>query len=95
MPSNTSTPDSGQAVIKAAATSPSGICLMRGAANDKVPEVAAEQGTALEQGAKALDPGKWVIVCCASGTRSALAGRKLRSLGCSRVLNAGSWRNLP
>jgi phage shock protein E len=49
----------------------------------------------LEQGAKALDPNKWVIVCCASGTRSAIAGRKLRGLGFSRVLNAGSWRNLP
>jgi phage shock protein E len=49
----------------------------------------------IEQGAKALDPDKWVIVCCASGTRSAMAGRKLRGLGFSRVLNAGSWRNLP
>jgi phage shock protein E len=49
----------------------------------------------IEQGAKALDPDKWVIVCCASGTRSAMAGRRLRSLGFSRVLNAGSWRNLP
>jgi rhodanese-related sulfurtransferase len=49
----------------------------------------------IEQGAKALDPNKWVIVCCASGTRSAMAGRKLRNLGFSRVLNAGSWRNLP
>jgi rhodanese-related sulfurtransferase len=49
----------------------------------------------IEQGATALDPDKWVIVCCASGTRSAMAGRKLRGLGFSRVLNAGSWRNLP
>jgi phage shock protein E len=48
----------------------------------------------LEQGAKALDPKKMVIVCCASGTRSAMAGRKLRRLGFSRVLNAGSWRNV-
>ena len=48
-----------------------------------------------EQGARALDPNKWIIVCCASGTRSAMAGRKLRGLGFSRVLNAGSWRNLP
>lgn len=48
----------------------------------------------IEQGAKALDPNKWVIVCCASGTRSAMAGRKLRGLGFNRVLNAGSWRNL-
>jgi phage shock protein E len=49
----------------------------------------------LDEGAKALDPNKWVIVCCASGTRSAVARRRLRGLGFSRVLNAGSWRNLP
>ena len=49
----------------------------------------------LAEGAKALDPNRWVIVCCASGTRSAFARRKLRSQGFSRVLNAGSWRNLP
>ncbi len=45
--------------------------------------------------AKELDPNRWVIVCCASGTRSAMARRRLRGLGFSRVLNAGSWRNLP
>ena len=49
----------------------------------------------LEQGARTLDPNRWVIVCCASGTRSAIAGRQLRGLGFSRVLNGGSWRNLP
>jgi phage shock protein E len=49
----------------------------------------------LEQGARTLDPDRWVIVCCASGTRSAIAGRRLRGLGFSRVLNGGSWRNLP
>jgi rhodanese-related sulfurtransferase len=49
----------------------------------------------LEQGASTLDPDRWVIVCCASGTRSAIAGRRLRGLGFSRVLNGGSWRNLP
>lgn len=49
----------------------------------------------LAQGAKALDPNRWVIVCCASGTRSGIARRKLRGLGFGRVLNAGSWRNLP
>ncbi len=48
----------------------------------------------LEQGAGELDPDKWVVVCCASGTRSAMAGRKLRGMGFSRVLNAGSWRAL-
>lgn len=49
----------------------------------------------LERGAKDLDPNRWVIVCCASGTRSGLARLKLRRLGFSRVLNAGSWLNLP
>lgn len=49
----------------------------------------------LAGGAKVLDPNRWVIVCCASGTRSGIARRRLRSQGFSRVLNAGSWRNLP
>jgi phage shock protein E len=48
----------------------------------------------IEQGAQQLDPDKWVVVCCASGTRSAMATRKLRRMGFSRVLNAGSWRSL-
>jgi rhodanese-related sulfurtransferase len=33
-------------------------------------------------------------VFCASGTRSAMARRKLKSLGFEKVLNAGSWRSL-
>lgn len=49
----------------------------------------------LAAGAKALDPNRWVIVCCASGTRSGIARRKLRSQGFTHVLNAGSWHNLP
>jgi rhodanese-related sulfurtransferase len=49
----------------------------------------------LEQRSGELDPGRWVVVCCASGTRSAMARGKLRRLGFERVLNAGSWRNLP
>jgi len=49
----------------------------------------------LGQRARELDPNRWVIVCCASGTRSALARRRLRALGFGRVLNAGPWRNLP
>ena len=42
-----------------------------------------------------LDRSRWVIVCCASGTRSAMARHKLRSNGFERVMNAGSWRALP
>jgi phage shock protein E len=49
----------------------------------------------LARGANDLDRSKCVIVCCASGTRSAIAGRHLRRQGFARVLNAGSWRNLP
>ena len=41
-----------------------------------------------------LDPSRWVIVCCASGTRSAMARGKLRARGFERVFNAGSWRNV-
>jgi rhodanese-related sulfurtransferase len=36
-----------------------------------------------------------VIVCCASGTRSAIARLRLRKQGFERVLNAGPWHNLP
>ena len=49
----------------------------------------------LDQRMKELDQGRWVIVCCASGTRSAVARHKLRRHGFDRVLNAGSWGNLP
>jgi rhodanese-related sulfurtransferase len=44
--------------------------------------------------AKELDRSRPVIVCCASGTRSAMAAQRLRRLGFDRVLNAGSWRSL-
>jgi len=41
-----------------------------------------------------LDPSRPVVVCCASGTRSAMAAHRLRRQGFERVLNAGSWRTL-
>jgi rhodanese-related sulfurtransferase len=41
-----------------------------------------------------LDPTRPVIVCCASGTRSSMAGIRLRRLGFRHVVNAGSWRSL-
>jgi rhodanese-related sulfurtransferase len=49
-----------------------------------------------EIGARAseLDPQKWVVVFCASGTRSAMARHKLKGLGFPKVVNAGSWRSL-
>ncbi len=49
----------------------------------------------LEREAKDLDPNRWIIVCCASGTRSGMARRWLLRHGFSHVLNGGSWRNLP
>ena len=45
-------------------------------------------------GSKELDPDRWVVVACASGTRSAFAARKLKALGFQKVMNAGTWRNL-
>ena len=37
----------------------------------------------------------WIIVCCATGTRSAMARLSVLRQGFDRVLNAGSWLNLP
>ena len=48
----------------------------------------------IDQRATELDRNRCVIVCCASGTRSAMARRRLRKLGFEQVLNGGSWRNL-
>lgn len=49
----------------------------------------------LERGTQDLDPNRWIIVCCASGTRSGMARRWLLKHGFPNVLNGGSWRNLP
>jgi rhodanese-related sulfurtransferase len=57
-----------------------------GSANIPLQEIGARAGN--------LDRNRPVIVCCASGTRSAMAAFRLRRLGFSRVLNAGSWRSL-
>jgi rhodanese-related sulfurtransferase len=40
---------------------------------------------------KALDKGKAVIVYCASGGRSALAGKTLRDMGYAQVYNGGGF----
>jgi phage shock protein E len=40
-----------------------------------------------------LDKSKPVILCCASGTRSAMAAGVLRKQGFGRVMNAGPWTN--
>ena len=58
-----------------------------GSLNIPLPEIAER--------ARVLDRTRPVIVCCASGTRSAIARLKLRRQGFERVVNAGSWLNLP
>lgn len=40
-----------------------------------------------------FDPSKTVLVYCASGGRSALAGKTLRELGYERVFNLGSFKD--
>jgi phage shock protein E len=57
-----------------------------GSVNIPLPEVVERAGD--------LDRNRPVIVCCASGTRSALAAHRLRGQGFKQVLNAGSWRSL-
>jgi rhodanese-related sulfurtransferase len=43
---------------------------------------------------KALDRAKTVIVYCASGGRSALAGKTLKDMGYGQVLNGGGFNDL-
>jgi len=57
-----------------------------GSVNIPLPEISGR--------ARELDPNRAVIVCCASGTRSAMAAHRLRKQGFKQVLNAGSWRSL-
>ncbi len=57
-----------------------------GSINIPLPEIGAR--------AAELDRSRPVIVCCASGTRSAVAVHRLRKQGFSRVINGGSWRTL-
>jgi len=47
----------------------------------------------LESGADKLDRQRPVVLCCASGTRSAMAAALLKRKGFKNVVNAGSWRN--
>ncbi len=47
----------------------------------------------LEGRLKELDPAVPVMVCCASGMRSALAAAILRRAGFQEVVNMGSWSN--
>lgn len=47
----------------------------------------------LERRHRELAADKPVVVCCASGARSALAAAALRRLGFQEVVNVGSWTN--
>ncbi|MFI5345504.1 MAG: rhodanese-like domain-containing protein [Elusimicrobiota bacterium] len=47
----------------------------------------------LERRISELDASKPVIVCCASGTRSAVAASLLARRGFKEVVNAGPWTN--
>lgn len=42
---------------------------------------------------KAFDPDKTLIVYCASGSRSALAGKVLKDLGYAQVFNLGAFKD--
>ncbi|MBF0298273.1 MAG: rhodanese-like domain-containing protein [Oligoflexia bacterium] len=42
---------------------------------------------------KELNPQKPIILCCASGGRSGMACRILKSNGIKNIINAGSWQN--
>jgi len=48
----------------------------------------------LKQRINELDNTKPIILCCASGSRSALAKRMLISKGFENVHNAGTWKAL-
>lgn len=42
-----------------------------------------------------LSKEKPIVVCCASGTRSAMARKILQRNGFKKTYNIGSWRSLP
>ena len=47
----------------------------------------------LQSHLSSLDPNQSIIVCCASGGRSAHAAQILKQNGFKDVVNAGPWRN--
>lgn len=48
-----------------------------------------------QRGSGKLDRSRPIIVCCASGARSATAEKLLRQQGFDRVFNVGSWTSIP
>ncbi len=59
-----------------------------GAANPKSKNIPLDT---LAKKAKELDKNKPIIVCCASGMRSAMAASLLKKQGFKEVINAGPW----
>lgn len=49
----------------------------------------------LERRSQELDKTRPVILCCASGGRSAMALGILKKQGFDQLLNAGPWTNIP
>ena len=47
----------------------------------------------LARRAAELDKTRPIVLCCASGARSAAAAAILRQLGFAEVVNAGPWKN--
>jgi len=48
----------------------------------------------LQSEAEGLSKEKRILLCCASGARSGMAARILKSRGFHEVINVGSWQNL-
>lgn len=63
----------------------------KGAAHPRAVNIPLDQ---LEARAGELDPGKPVLVCCESGSRSGFAVSLLKRRGFAEVANLGSWRRL-
>lgn len=49
----------------------------------------------LDRGAESLSRDHPVLLCCASGSRSAMAARALRKRGFREAINVGPWSRLP
>ncbi len=61
-----------------------------GGANEKSINIPLDQ---LEKKSKDLDPNSPIILCCASGGRSAMALLVLKKKGFKELYNAGAWVN--
>lgn len=64
----------------------------RAAGHPKALNIPADQ---LDQRSAELDPGRPVLLCCDSGSRSGFAVAILKRKGFKEVHNLGSWRRIP